>query len=845
MYVVELLGDGESRISCPSLSYPAPHPTKTITFYPEVQKEAEKAPSPYVPQIPVQHATYPEPPPFVPPRPWSFAPDIPEEELPEIIPTSEPFYNQVQPPTPQNPFYIYEKPLYIQPENPPQPSSPPDEGSQHFQPVYPENQDTPPTPPPPINGANVRYFEENFPQIPEHGKPVDPLINYPQIEESMNQHTFPLMPEPDDVLYPENSFLPDHEKPSIPSNPAPETSPEIFYQPYYPFNPSIFPPGSNQEPTDRSFPNLPIPPDTPKQPGTVDPIDMVPYQEPQEPLIPQPMVPTDQIPGDRAGPSYTYPISKQENTEFPFGQYPGYHFPGSENEQLIVPSVVPPPQQTEVPQPMYPYPWDDSKVPEKQHPQWPIDEIEPTTKPEAPQLVYPSPGSESEDVVSFPPNTDNPPFIPSLNTPAPPTQDPEQPQRHQPGLPIVPTQTLQTTTPSKEQGPQSLIPGGFQYTMPPQRLGNCPELCSVTVPYCCPQVNFHQHFHHVIPATDNLADDLLMYSVVPFAPSLETYGIGNVLGKIHRSKASTKLPHTDGSSPLLSGSTQEFSSEDMQGPNLQQYEMLPTFPQSQSQRYQYMTAAPGPQEYQLQPTQRSARRSPQLNHRSVPKNDLNSKLYLHPHIPGDLEQSFKPSRVSTSKSDAHVLLPSNMLQNTEASADESQQPTEPQPASSGAEISKADHIGKQNLKMKRYTLLKHGPPGRQSSTSREPLQLSRYSSENYGSHNRYTRNLFPKRGKHPNMDSTELNENPKTRLNNSSGESVSGSSSGASKRHSFHSSHMKSKIFQSWRTPRNQTASKESNPSVSPHLVRTTQHIGVATKRLSHGPNQRGLEIRN
>lgn len=129
MYTLELTGDGESKISCPSLSASQPEPTESSYPHPEDHYQHSKPAIPGLPQFPESSPGKPHdivaptmaPNPHVPYYPFPFYVPLPQPgSLPTQPPVTEPpvkypaGHPEDHEPNPSSPFVFYNQPLVDQ-----------------------------------------------------------------------------------------------------------------------------------------------------------------------------------------------------------------------------------------------------------------------------------------------------------------------------------------------------------------------------------------------------------------------------------------------------------------------------------------------------------------------------------------------------------------------------------------------------------------------------------------------------------------------------------------------------------------------------------------------------------
>ncbi|KAM7379013.1 hypothetical protein PAMP_004593 [Pampus punctatissimus] len=891
MYTIELAGDGETNISCPSLSAAQPEPTKSpikanpspITkknghqpqqtipstkpypfypypFYPVLGPENQpaleppKPPQPEAPQGHVHQQLYPYP--LYP---------VPQ---PATIPTAAP-----EPPKPQQPeapqgqvhqqFYPY--PLYPepQPENqpakpaaaleplkPPQPDAP--QGQVHQQlypyPLYPvlqpEKQPAtiptaapeppkPQQPEAPRGQVHQQFFPYPLYPVPQPEKrptiptaapepPKPPQPEAPQGQVHQQFYPYPLYPEPQPEKRPTiPTAAPEPPKPPQPEAPQGQVHEQFFPYPLYP---EPQPEKQPAKPAAALEPPIPQQPEAPQgqvheqfYPYPLYPVPQpekqpaaIPTAAPEPPKPPQPEAPQGQVheqfypyplypepqPEKRPIPTAAPEPPKPPQPEAPQGQvheqfypYPLYPVPQPEKQPAAIPTAAPeppiPPQpeapQGHVHQQLYPYPLYPVPQPEKPatiSTAAPEPLIPP--QPEAPQgqvhqqfypyPLYPVPGPGNQ-----------PAAMPTSESPA--TEIPMG-QVHQ--LVILPpsssTQQRQWVTPASDPKSQStvqqpsnvgIVPQGLQQGTQNMPSVYCPQFCPTGFFNCCPQIAFHQHHHHIVPAGHG-SKDSPMYPGLPFLSSMAYFGFGNGLSfaplsqnpngetKIEAGTTSApispqSIPSENGKQPLLQppdGNPTTLPENNSAKPIIPELHTYPYFvpnrdwsylpqngkwqnlPQSQSPirvndpvnpevQYEPYNVRPlkqqnGPlssyvaQYPQQQPTQYLNRPTA----KELQPSDTKSSEYKWPAYP-KAQSEFNPH-----------LVPYYMLQDAqEPTYNKSMSPNnplQPQPSVSDSKKSpKYEQTAHSYSEPKSYVLLQHGPPSREPNSAAKSIQSFR------------------------------------------------------------------------------------------------------------------------
>ncbi len=472
MYAIELVGDGETKISCPLLSPVKPEPTKSPTNVPETETESQSkgvpqsssptsAPEP-TPASPVQTAVPHEKPnqgpkdiyqPQVPHFPFHsnyFYPFYPAKPAPTVQPTSPSVIDETDGPQqtvpseklPFNPegqvpqqfinFPFYPWPL--PPEPPVESEQPNGQEKQPFNPypffVKPQNPDSvPPAPslaPSVVETTKAERLHPFYPNplYPQPSVPENPPIKLPVTEPS---RILEEKRHPNPVNHP-YSFLPQGPY-QMPVPPTHQTATPLFQgqvQPLSPMQPGVFQPEAleNLSPSKPPAPEIqePSKPEAPKR-QMYNPFYHYPfnsttlYPQPESEKQPATMPPQPPQPETPQGQVYN-PFYQN-----PFYPNPFYLHPEPENQPATKPAQPEAPQG-QVHQPLYPQP-----VPENQ---LTIKPPQPP-QPEAPQ------GQVNNPFYPYPfysqPKHENQPATKPTAVPQPEQPEASQGQDYQPVYP--------------------------------------------------------------------------------------------------------------------------------------------------------------------------------------------------------------------------------------------------------------------------------------------------------------------------------------------------------------------------------------------------------------------------
>ncbi|XP_034469951.1 histone-lysine N-methyltransferase 2D-like [Hippoglossus hippoglossus] len=687
----------------PQGPYQPQMPTPTLApkghVNPATQSQVTKPPPGKFPEY-VLPNYYPSGPTQKPQEPTSSKPENQEYKPQPVPPVSQERQGQIYQPFYPNPFYT---PLW--PQGPYQPQMPTPTLAPKGQ-VNPDTQ-SPVTKPPP--GKFPEYVLPNYYPSGPTQKPQEPTSRKPENQEYKPQPVPPVSQERQGQIYqpfypnpfytplwPQGPYQPQMPTPTLapkgqvnPDTQSPVTKPPPGKFPEYVL-PNYYPSGPTQKPQE---PTSSKPENQEYKPQPVPPVSQEPQGQIYQPFYPNPFY-------TPLWPQGPYQPQMPTPTLAPKGQVN----PGTSNPQIpgkLSPSKPPSAPQSKLPsQPEAPagevqqqlYPYFYQPEPEKQ----PDEKPQPSQEPGAKPAVNPPEGN-----VYYPFN----PYYP------------QQPQQ----IMLPPTTSTQRPQPNKgpsnggnvHQGPQP----GSPY-MPPFY---CPQFCPSGISNCCPQIAFHQHMHHFVPAGLGSKNAPLVYPVMPYLSSLGYSGIDRGLAD---------------PSPEQTVSTTATSATALQQalppPNEQLPYLLPpdgvSIPINQMPTYPYFV--PNLYLQQNLPQSQSA-----VNYNAPSRPQAPGNWQGNPHyIQSQLSQlqllanqqrvpratELKPSNVKTSDSEEPMqakvksvadrfLVPNPMLQDARAPiANSSQQFL-------GA-LKKST-----NAQSKSYVLLQQGPPGRERNSNTEDL----------------------------------------------------------------------------------------------------------------------------
>ncbi|XP_051257956.1 uncharacterized protein LOC127364437 isoform X2 [Dicentrarchus labrax] len=532
-----------------------------------------------------------------PPKPET----LPEHPVPPKLPVSEEPLGQIyQPPQPEVPQGQVYQPFYPQPESqpatkPPEPEAP---QGQVYQPFYPNPFYPQPVPEP---QPATKPPQPQQPETPQ-GQAYQPFDPQPESQPATKPTAVPKPPEPEvpqgQVYQP---FYPNPFYPQPVPEPQPATKPPQPQQPeapkgqvYQPFYPNPFYPQPVPEPQPATKPPQPQQPETP-QGQAYQPFDPQPESQPATkptavPKPPEPEVPQGQVYQPfYPNPFYPQPVPEPQpatkppqpqQPEAPKGQvyqpfYPNPFYPQPVPEPQ--PATKPPqPQQPEAPQgqvyqPFFPIPYYSQPEPEKPPAEKlpavpkppaskiPIGQVQKPSNPEP--FKIPGVGTNGQTApTEKPAQSEQPPAVqpPGGQVPHPfnPYYYPQHPQHPQLVTPPPATsmqQPQQVTTPAPGHNTmESAKPQPSKGDMVPKNplLGSahmppvyCPQSCPSGFSNCCPQIAFHQHLHHIVPAGPG-SKDTPIYPGLPFLPSMAYSGFGNGFGSAPFPQKSTEAVTT-------------------------------------------------------------------------------------------------------------------------------------------------------------------------------------------------------------------------------------------------------------------------------------------------------------
>ncbi|XP_040000444.1 proline-rich extensin-like protein EPR1 isoform X3 [Xiphias gladius] len=430
MYTLALAGDGETKISCPSLSAVQPEPTKSPAKGPKQQTEMPNTGvHPTTPSHNSGSARYQTQ------SPQSALPQVPGFPQNPELPNKKPNQGPKDVNQPQLPYYpFYPNFFYQYPDTKPTPTAQPlpspltkENGLQSKQtvshpnqPMSPEGQVPQPLIPLPFypwpaQPENVPVQEEPSVQPPAtqppNGKAVNPFYPYPHYVKPPNPDVPP-------------AHRPELEPIPTVSFPVIQTTKSQRRQPYYPFPFYPQPPRPETSPTH--------PPVTKPLPGKLD-----------EHVLPNPFNPSSGHPQKPVGPPASQPEGQEHTPFIPFPFYP--QPPASEDPQVERPlhplypetpekplpeKTVPPVSQEpqgQIYQPFYPYPF--------YPPFWPPDpyQVHVPFKQQIPTLA--PKGQVQQPLSPLPPEVFKPKVpgnvSPSIPHPTPESKEPSQPEAPQ------------------------------------------------------------------------------------------------------------------------------------------------------------------------------------------------------------------------------------------------------------------------------------------------------------------------------------------------------------------------------------------------------------------------------
>nr|XP_046263984.1 proline-rich extensin-like protein EPR1 [Scatophagus argus] len=751
MFTLELAGDVETKISCPSLAPAQLEPTKSPSKGPEQQTKTPSegvyfsrpshssasihSPEPLKnlaqPAVP-QETGFPQTPEEPTEKPSPGPKDMHQPQLPYF-----PFYHNFFYPSPSNldqtviPAHVPLKPWAAQPEQipiereNPQPQATHQPNGQQKLPFYPfpfydrasypdsvppasrpQLKPLPPTAPPvvkkppvtkPPKGKLQEYLLPNPSWPPQ--EPVKPFASQPEGREHRPLYPIPA-PEPS-------------------KSPQPEAPQGQVYLPFYP-NPFYPQPKPDIKPTTKPT-TIPEPSKSPQPEAPQSQVYLPFYPNLFYPQ-PEPDIKPTTKPTAISEPSKSpQPEAPQSQVHLPF--YPNPFYPQPEIHPSKNPTAVPKAPATETPttyhQPFkIPGAGADSKA-----------SAEKSVPSEWPTLMKPSEGQ--------PPLPFNPyyhPLQPQLPQPVtlPPATFMQQPQH--------------VTIPSSGHTPQestnSLPSNGGIVPKDPQLGSNMPPVyCSPFCPSgfsnCCPQIAFHQHLHHIVPAGPATKDVPSVYTGLPFLPSVAYSGFASGFGPTplplkptEATTASTFAPVShqflqsgneklhfqppDGNPAALPGSNPSKPTNPEQQiysyfvPNLQ-YPYLPYQPQQEES--ENLPQRPSPADYSVPSKIQSPGNEP-VN----PMVPYNIQLQNQQNMAWDMNNPSGPNLMS---------FISHLQQQDSA---DGQGPTFKKVVVPNSNSTQPQTRHEQTVNAhsepKTYVLLQHGPPGREPSSFSQNLSPS-------------------------------------------------------------------------------------------------------------------------
>ncbi|XP_018532764.1 MAGE-like protein 2 isoform X2 [Lates calcarifer] len=748
--------------------------------------------------------------------PWPTQPEkVPVEKEPPVQrPDTQPPNDKVEKPFYPYPYYILPPKTNVSPVHRPEPepiptASPPvvQTRQQPYYPIpffpQPPKPETPPTQPP-VTKPPPSKLDEHVPPNPFNPpfglpqKPVGPPVIQPGGQEQKHFIQFPFFPQPpaSEVKQPLQPLYPDTPKKPLPEKTVPP-KPPVFQEPQGQIYPSF-----NQYPF--YFPFLPQGPYQTQMPPTQQTSTPAPKGQAQQtpsPLQPEaskPKVPSALSPSkppESKGPSHP---------EAPQGQvhqylYPLYPQPDpSENQPATQPTAVQQPPQPETPwgqvYNMYPYHFLYSQ---------PKPENQPVEKP-VHKPSYPQPSK----IPGAGPNGAKTPIERPVPSEQPPGVQPPDGQGYHPFHPQQPQFPQPITLPpasSMQQPQQVAITPPSNGGIGPQPGLFCPQFCPSGFTNCCPQIAFHQHLHHIVPAGLVGKDTPPVHPALPFLPSVAmTAQVSTSSTSVPTSLQShppgnEKQPHLlppDGNPAALPGGVPQkpsnpelpmypYSILNLQYPNwpyLPQNENVQNLLQRLSAAHYNVPSKPqAPVKDPVNPVVQYGPyyiQSPVPQMRQLSPGDMNNPNFMssigqyrhQEHIANQKREptakELQPSNKKSSdlKGQTHpkvqseldrYMVPYYMLQDAQAPADNSSQP---QPFVSGLKKS-TKH---EQTEPKSYVLLQRGPPGREpNSFSDSPLPFrdlghdTNFLAQNFARHNeskpQHPQNLNPPQDKsqHP------------------------------------------------------------------------------------------------
>ncbi|XP_068196062.1 uncharacterized protein [Antennarius striatus] len=360
-------------------------------------------------------------------------------------------------------------------------------------------------------------------------KPEKPVQQSEQVPEEKPT----AVPKPPQTKAPKGIYTPDKPvqlpevKPTAGPNPPQPEGPQPpntqVYQPVYPY-PYPYPFYYQPEPEKPAMVPLPHP-IVPQVPVN---IPFYPQPEPEKPtdVSKRPQVPDDQV----QYPFYYYPFYPQPNQpeESSTNTPPGKHQPGHPNSPTPLPTEKPTTLSKPPTKPPKSFP-STSQIPDTES-----KTDVPTENPA--QSAQPPADKTPEDLMPqfFYPYYQYPQYV--TLPPVPFTQKPEQ---------ITTTTSSPKSTDSMVPQPQS--PQQSHPHIPPVY---CPSFCPSGFSNCCPQIAFHQHLHHIVPAGPGSKDTPPVYTGLPFLNPAVYSGFGNSLHSTPSPPKPTEATTTSTAAPI-------------------------------------------------------------------------------------------------------------------------------------------------------------------------------------------------------------------------------------------------------------------------------------------------------
>ncbi|KAM9427581.1 uncharacterized protein ACWYII_019099 [Salvelinus alpinus] len=519
MFTLELAGEGEVKVSCPS----------------SVDQSIPRPNYPQNPLFPLPPTIALQPSPMFPPRPTP--PSKPQAPL-------HPYFTKPATPPPGNPQYYFS--FYPLPAKPVT-SAPPEDPQPHwYSESFYHQQAKPVTSSPPKDPQPHWYSESFYPQPVTHMPATPP----PATEAPNGKVYYPYYPYPYD--HPPMTQKPVTEKPTSPLHPyytEPATHPPVNPQYYFSFHPlpatpspaTKVPQGPVQHPDYRHpKPVTGSPPKDSQIPW--DSFDRQPAKPATHPVTPKPtpamLPPATEKPTAPLHPYYLKPDTLPPgNPQYYFSFYPLPAKPVTPPPQVSTPATNAPQghvQHPYYPHPHYPpHPKPVTGSPPKD-PQIPWDSFD--RQPAKPVTPKPKPSM-------LPPATEKPtaplhPYYPHhyqqfYPEPAKPITIPLRPvtQTSEQTELVVHTWIPAPQQPSHQRNtkaPPTVAPSSPQpVDSYPPHPGYCPAVCPTGFLTCCPMpISFHQHHHnHFGPVTSK---DSVIIPAYPFKHTSDLFNYASV-----------------------------------------------------------------------------------------------------------------------------------------------------------------------------------------------------------------------------------------------------------------------------------------------------------------------------